>query len=65
MTVHDKKHHTRSIYIDVEQSCWTGLPPLGMRQEIIEIGVVEMDLQTLEITRERAHFVRPRREEGI
>ena len=31
-----------------------------MRQEIIEIGVVEMDLQTLEITRESAYFVRPR-----
>jgi inhibitor of KinA sporulation pathway (predicted exonuclease) len=61
MTVHDEKHHTRSIYIDVEQSCWTGPPPPGMRQEIIEIGVVEMDLQTLEITRESAHFVRPRR----
>ena len=61
MTVPDEKHHTRSIYIDVEQSCWTGPPPPGMRQEIIEIGVVEMDLQTLEITRERARFVRPRR----
>jgi inhibitor of KinA sporulation pathway (predicted exonuclease) len=32
-----------------------------MRQEVIEIGVVEMDLQTLAITRERSHFVRPRR----
>jgi inhibitor of KinA sporulation pathway (predicted exonuclease) len=61
MTIHGEKHHTRSIYIDVEQSCWTGPPPPGMRQEIIEIGVVEMDLQTLEITRERAQFVRPRR----
>lgn len=61
MTVHDEKYHIRSIYIDVEQSCWTGPPPPGMRQEIIEIGVVEMDLQTLEITRESARFVRPRR----
>jgi inhibitor of KinA sporulation pathway (predicted exonuclease) len=32
-----------------------------MRQEIIEIGLVEMDLHTLEITRESAHFVRPKR----
>jgi inhibitor of KinA sporulation pathway (predicted exonuclease) len=61
MTVHDEKHHTRSIYIDVELSCWTGPPPPGMRQEVIEIGVVEMDLQTLEITHESSHFVRPKR----
>jgi inhibitor of KinA sporulation pathway (predicted exonuclease) len=61
MTVQDEKHHARSIYIDVEQSCWTGPPPPGMRQEIIEIGMVEMDLQTLEITSEKSHFVRPRR----
>jgi inhibitor of KinA sporulation pathway (predicted exonuclease) len=61
MATHDEKYHNRSIYIDVEQSCWTGPPPPGMRQEIIEIGVVEMDLQTLKITREKAHFVRPRR----
>jgi inhibitor of KinA sporulation pathway (predicted exonuclease) len=61
MTVEDTKHHTRSIYMDVELSCWAGPPPPGVRQEIIEIGLVEMDLHTLEITRERSHFVRPKR----
>lgn len=61
MIVNDEKHHTRSVYIDLELSCWVGRPPQGMRQEIIEIGVVEMDLRTLRITRERSHFVRPRR----
>jgi len=61
MTVDDTKHHIRSIYIDVELSCWAGPPPLGMRQEIIEIGMVEMDLHTLEIIREKSHFVRPKR----
>jgi inhibitor of KinA sporulation pathway (predicted exonuclease) len=61
MTADDTKHHIRSIYIDVELSCWAGPPPPGMRQEIIEIGMVEMDLQTLEITREKSHFVRPKR----
>lgn len=60
-THHDEKYHARAIYIDVEQSCWTTPPPPGMRQEIIEIALVEMDLRTLEISRERAHFVRPRR----
>jgi inhibitor of KinA sporulation pathway (predicted exonuclease) len=63
MMIHgDEKYHARSIYIDdVELTCWVGSPPPGMQQEIIEIGLVEMDLQTLEITRERSHFVRPKR----
>ena len=33
----------------------------GLKQEIIEIGIAEMDLQTLEITREASYLVRPRR----
>jgi inhibitor of KinA sporulation pathway (predicted exonuclease) len=61
MTVDHPTHHTRSIYIDVELSCWAGPPPAGMKQDIIEIGLVEMDLATLKITRERSHFVRPKR----
>jgi inhibitor of KinA sporulation pathway (predicted exonuclease) len=61
MTVHDDKYHARAIYIDTEQNCWAGSPPPGMRQDIIEIGVVEMDLQALEITRENSYFVRPKR----
>jgi inhibitor of KinA sporulation pathway (predicted exonuclease) len=32
-----------------------------MQQEIIEIGIVEMDLLTLNITEEASYFVRPRR----
>jgi inhibitor of KinA sporulation pathway (predicted exonuclease) len=32
-----------------------------MQQEIIEIGIVEMDLVTLNITQEASYFVRPRR----
>lgn len=62
MTIHrDEKYHTRAIYIDTEQNCWTGPPPPGMRQEIIEIGVVAMDPQTLRIIRENSYFVRPKR----
>jgi inhibitor of KinA sporulation pathway (predicted exonuclease) len=61
MTANKLKQHDRSIYIDVEMSFWAGPPPPGMRQEIIEIGIVEMNLLTLEIIRERSHFVRPRR----
>jgi inhibitor of KinA sporulation pathway (predicted exonuclease) len=57
----DDAYHTSGLYIDVELTCWSGPPPPGMKQEIIEIGVVEMDLLTLKITRETAYFVRPRR----
>jgi inhibitor of KinA sporulation pathway (predicted exonuclease) len=60
MTSDDPQSHTRAIYIDVEMSCWGGPPPPGFKQEIIEIGVVEMDLLTLQITRERSRFIRPR-----
>lgn len=33
----------------------------ALHQEIIEIGVVERDLGSLAVTRERAYFVLPRR----
>jgi inhibitor of KinA sporulation pathway (predicted exonuclease) len=35
----------------------------GMKPEIIEIGVVEMDLTSLVITQEASHFIRPRSSE--
>jgi len=57
----DDAYHTSGLYIDVELTCWSGPPPPGMKQEIIEIGVVEMDLLALKIIREAAYFVRPRR----
>jgi inhibitor of KinA sporulation pathway (predicted exonuclease) len=61
MSVHDLEKHSRAVYIDVELTCWSGPPPSGMKPEIIEIGIVEMDLAMLTITRERSHFIRPRR----
>jgi inhibitor of KinA sporulation pathway (predicted exonuclease) len=57
----DDIHYSHTLYIDREWTCWNVSPPPGMKQEIIEIGVVEMNLRTLEITQEAAHFVRPRR----
>ncbi|WP_263377077.1 3'-5' exonuclease [Granulicella aggregans] len=53
--------HTRAVYIDLEWLCWHSPPPPGLRQEIIEIGVVEMDLVTLSLIKEASYFVRPRR----
>lgn len=57
----DNVHHTHALYLDLEWTCWNAPPPPGMQQEIIEIGIVEMDLLTLNITQEASYFVRPRR----
>ena len=53
--------HTRALYIDLECLCWDGPAPPGMKQDIIEIGVVEMDLGTLQIVQESSYFIRPKR----
>lgn len=47
------------LAIDLEATCWRGDPPAGMQSEIIEVGVAELDIQTLEITRAEALLVRP------
>ncbi len=52
--------HARALYLDLEWTCWNVPPPPGMQPEIIEIGLVEMDLDTLEVVQEAAYFVRPR-----
>jgi inhibitor of KinA sporulation pathway (predicted exonuclease) len=54
-------NHKSALYLDLECTFWEEPPPLGMKREIIEIGVVEMDLQSLTIVREAVYFVRPRR----
>jgi inhibitor of KinA sporulation pathway (predicted exonuclease) len=48
------------LYIDLELTCWEGPIPPGRYTEIIEIGLVEVDLHSLEITREAAYLIRPR-----
>lgn len=53
--------HGRALYLDLEFTCWNVPPPPDMKPEIIEIGLAEMDLVSLRITREAACFVRPRR----
>jgi DNA polymerase III alpha subunit (gram-positive type) len=53
--------HDRALYLDLEFTCWNAPPPPGMKPAIIEIGLAEMDLASLRITREATCFVRPRR----
>ena len=45
--------------VDVEATCWEGDPPAGQRNEIIEIGIVALNLETLECTDKRSIMVRP------
>jgi inhibitor of KinA sporulation pathway (predicted exonuclease) len=60
MIITDAAKHEKAFYLDMEFTCWDGPPPVGLRPEIIEIGAVEMDLDSLHITKERTFFVRPR-----
>jgi Inhibitor of the KinA pathway to sporulation, predicted exonuclease len=49
----------RILFIDVEMTCWSGAPPEGQRSEVIEIGVAELDLDTLEVVRSQSYLVQP------
>lgn len=47
--------------VDVEATCWEGTPPEGQANEIIEIGVCELDVRTAERVSKRSILVRPER----
>lgn len=49
----------RNLFVDVEMTCWEGDVPEGELQEVIEIGVAELDLATLQITRSQSYLVAP------
>lgn len=49
----------RVLTLDIELTCWEESIPAGMRSEIIEIGIVEANTISGEITRERSFLVRP------
>lgn len=55
----DNAQHECAIYIDLEWNCWDGPPLPGRHQDIIEIGVVELDLKTLQLTGEKDYLIRP------
>lgn len=51
--------HDRNLFVDVEMTCWDGAPPAGQSPEIIEIGIAELDLETLSVTRSESYLVIP------
>jgi inhibitor of KinA sporulation pathway (predicted exonuclease) len=49
------------LIVDVEATCWEGRTPPGQQNEIIEIGICQLDLESLEISRARGILVKPQR----
>jgi inhibitor of KinA sporulation pathway (predicted exonuclease) len=47
------------LVVDVEATCWEGPPPPGEENEIIEVGLCPLDIQTLERAERRSILVRP------
>jgi len=51
------------VVVDVEATCWEGANPPGMENDIIEIGICLLNVQTGEITDNRGIIVLPERSE--
>lgn len=51
------------LIIDLEATCWDGATPMGMENEIIEIGLCVLDLHSLERKEKRAIMIKPERSE--
>ena len=55
-----KVSSTKLQFIDLEMQCWgSGIPPTGQTNHIIQIGIVEINSEKLNITREASYFIRP------
>lgn len=53
----EKRDHM--LIVDLEATCWRGHPPKGMRNEIIEIGLVVVDNITKEIVEKDSLIIKP------
>jgi len=51
-----------ALYLDLELNCPERFRPGDANPEIIEIGIVELDIASLRIVRERDYLVRPHRD---
>jgi len=47
------------LVIDVEATCWDGFPPKDEVQEIIEIGVIPVDIVNMQIGKGESIYVKP------
>jgi len=51
------------LIVDIEATCWEGSNPDGMENDIIEIGIALLNVQTGEISENRGILVKPERSE--
>lgn len=49
------------LIVDLEATCWEGLPPPDQQNEIIEVGVCLLDINTLDLSAKRSLLVKPER----
>ena len=49
--------------IDLEATCWKGPVPEGQVNEIIEIGICQLDVNTGEISKNKGILIQPQRSE--
>ena len=47
------------LVVDFEFTCWRGRPPKGMSQEILDIGLVEIDLLNKKIIKKDRFLIKP------
>ena len=50
---------SRYLTLDIELCCWDGPPPAGMTNEIFEIGIAEVDAESLTVTSSHSWLVKP------
>ncbi len=48
------------LVIDLEAACWMGPPPKGMENEIIEIGLAEVDLTKADVVSSERLIIKPK-----
>jgi inhibitor of KinA sporulation pathway (predicted exonuclease) len=49
------------LIVDIEATCWAGVPPKGQESEIIEIGLCTVDVASGERLEKRSILVKPER----
>lgn len=52
-------NYSKALYIDTELTCWHGFPPENHKSEVIQIGICEVELSSLEISRCIRYYVKP------
>ena len=55
-----RRNFDKIVIVDVESTCWEGEPPSGQENEIIEVGVCLLDVETGERKNQNHWLIHPR-----